>query len=78
MSAELAFVEDLGELCDLILRHPKSGTPMTGYPPELDVRSYPMSTFRYSLIIAITDDTPMVYAVAHQHRMPGYWRNRLK
>lgn len=72
------FVDELGELCERILRHPRSGTPLIGYPPELDVRSYAMNTFRYSLIIAIVDDTPMVYAVAHQHRKPGYWRDRLR
>jgi len=54
-----------------------AGSSLDEYPVEFDVRSYRMNTFRYSLVVATVDGEPMVYAVAHQHRRPGYWRDRL-
>jgi hypothetical protein len=33
--------------------------------------------FRYSLIVASVQGEPVVFAVAHQHRRPGYWADRL-
>lgn len=72
------FEDELGELCSHITEHPESGSPVRGYPPQFDVRSYRMRTFRYSLIVATVAGVPLVYAVAHQHRKPGYWRDRLR
>ncbi|MBI5632224.1 MAG: type II toxin-antitoxin system RelE/ParE family toxin [Nitrospirae bacterium] len=34
--------------------------------------------FPYSLIYEIKDRGPVVLAVAHGHRKPGYWRKRAK
>jgi plasmid stabilization system protein ParE len=72
------FEVELASLSDQILRHPKSGTSLPGYPAEFEVRAFRMKTFRYSLIVATVDGELLVYAVAHQHRRPGYWRDRLK
>lgn len=69
---------ELVGLCERIVLHPKSGSRLDEQPDEFEVRSFRMKTFRYSLIVATVDDEPMVYAVAHQHRKPGYWRERLK
>src|SRR5688572_6815418 len=70
------FEDELGHLGDRIINHPRSGSRLEGYPGELEVRSFRMQSFRYSLIVATVDGEPMVYAVAHQHRRPGYWRDR--
>lgn len=40
--------------------------------------SSPLRVFRYSLILHFDGDDAIVYAVAHQHRKPGYWGDRLK
>ena len=72
------FEEELVRLSGHIVEHPNSGSPLDGYPADLDVRAYRMQTFRYSLIVAKIDGVPMVCAVAHQHRKTGYWRDRLK
>jgi len=61
-----------------ILEFPESGAPLPAYPPELDVRAFHLPSFRYALLVADVDGERMVYAVAHQHRRPGYWRDRLK
>lgn len=60
------------------LQFPGSGAQVQGYPEDLNLRSFPLRVFRYSLMIGFEDDEAIVYAVAHQHRKPGYWRDRLK
>lgn len=72
------FDAELGDLCHQILRYPKGGSPLDEYPTRLEVRAFRMKTFRYSLIVATVEGEPIVYAVAHQHRKPGYWRDRVK
>ncbi len=69
---------EVEELVSRISEFPGSGSRMDDYPPELDVRAFPLPSFRYSLLVAQVADEPVVYAVAHQHRRPGYWRERLK
>ena len=36
-----------------------------------------MRTFRYTVVVAKVNGILMVQAVAHQHREPGYWADRL-
>lgn len=72
------FEAELDRLCGRIAEHPRSGSPLDGYPSDLDVRSYRMDVFRYSLIAATIEGAPTILAVAHHGRKPGYWRNRLK
>jgi plasmid stabilization system protein ParE len=47
--------------------------------PVLDppVRRALVHGFPYALVFVITEDAIEVLAVAHQHRMPGYWLYRL-
>lgn len=72
------FEQELDRVCERIAAYPRSGSTLPGYPPELDVRSYRMKTFRYSVIVAQVDQNPLVCAVAHHNREPGYWRDRLR
>jgi toxin ParE1/3/4 len=72
------FEDELDHLLERIGTFPKSGRRLQGYSPELDVRAYPMATFRYSVVVAIMDGQPIVYAIAHHHRKPGYWQSRLR
>ena len=60
------------------LEFPGSGVRMPGYPEHVDIRAFPLRVFRYSLMIHFDGDEAVVYAVAHQHRKPGYWQDRLK
>ncbi|MGE3465808.1 MAG: type II toxin-antitoxin system RelE/ParE family toxin [Pyrinomonadaceae bacterium] len=34
--------------------------------------------FPYSIIYRLVDDRAVIYAVMHQKRKPGYWKDRLK
>ncbi len=55
-----------------------SGAQVPGYPQHVNLRAFPLRVFRYSLMIHFGSDEAVVYAVAHQYREPGYWRDRLK
>ncbi|THJ23679.1 MAG: type II toxin-antitoxin system RelE/ParE family toxin [Nitrospira sp. CG24D] len=40
------------------------------------IRKRTLRTFRYSLIYSLERDGPLILAVAHHHRRPGYWAGR--
>lgn len=44
---------------------------------EPDVRRCLLARFPYALIYGIEAETIVVIAVAHLHRQPGYWADRL-
>ncbi len=49
-----------------------------GATKESGMRILPLRRFPYSLIYREDESAgPQVYAIAHQSRRPGYWRNRL-
>jgi toxin ParE1/3/4 len=43
-----------------------------------DVRVAVVPSFPYTLIFAPEGNVVVLYAVAHDKRRPGYWRNRLR
>jgi toxin ParE2 len=64
----LAAVEDAAER---IASSSEAGTPLTG-----GFRKRIVSGFPYSVIYRVWEDHVYLVAVAHQHRRPGYWRER--
>jgi plasmid stabilization system protein ParE len=40
-------------------------------------RRYLLSRFPYLLVYLVSDDAIQIVAVAHGHRKPGYWADRL-
>ena len=43
---------------------------------ELGVRARVLDRYPYTLFYRVAEDAVLVVAVAHQKRMPGYWRRR--
>lgn len=41
-------------------------------------RSCRLNRFPYSVIYGLDGEDLVVIAIAHQHRRPGYWRDRLR
>jgi plasmid stabilization system protein ParE len=41
-------------------------------------RRYVLHQFPFSIVYCVLHEETLVLAVAHAHRQPGYWRNRLK
>ncbi|MBK7719147.1 MAG: type II toxin-antitoxin system RelE/ParE family toxin [Simplicispira sp.] len=55
----------------LVEQFPQSWHPLT---PE--IRRCRLRRFPYSVVYTLDAESILVLAVAHQHRKPGYWRNR--
>jgi toxin ParE2 len=67
-----AFKRELRQLMRLV------GTMPTAWPSVgTDVRRCLMTRFPYLVIYAPLPSELLVLAVGHQHRKPGYWRERL-
>jgi plasmid stabilization system protein ParE len=44
---------------------------------EPEIRRFLFTRFPYSLIHGIDEETIVIIAVAHQHREPRYWADRI-
>ena len=54
-----------------ISAHPEAGTSLDG-----EFRKRIIPGFPYNIIYRVWDEYIYLVAVAHQHRRPGYWRDR--
>lgn len=57
---------------------PGTGAPGGSTPGGAEIRRFRLRRFkRYTVVMATIDDVPMVLAVEHSSRRPGYWTDRL-
>ena len=68
-----AFLIETLKTLRLIEQHPQAWHPLT---PE--IRRCRLRRFPYSVVCAHDVPDTLVLAIAHQHRKPGYRRNRAK
>ena len=72
------FLDAVGEATDLLDEFPRLG--VTWPHPEIkahqEVRRFPLRTLSF-VIIYVTEPEPLVLAVAHGRRHPGYWVERI-
>lgn len=54
-----------------------SASPDAGAPLQGGHRKRIVPGFLYNIIYRVWEDYVYVVAVAHQHRHPGYWRQRI-
>lgn len=67
-----AFLLETLKAIKLIEQFPKTWHPLT---PQ--IRRCRLRRFPYSVVYTQDGDDLLVLAIAHQHRKPSYWRNRL-
>jgi plasmid stabilization system protein ParE len=68
-----AFLAEFERVRDLLVEN-----PLRGPHGEDGLRVYHFDRFPYTVIYEPDEDAgPQIYAVAHQHREPGYWAARL-
>jgi hypothetical protein len=67
----LRFLTAIEETTERISASPDAGAPLQG-----EYRKRIVPGFPYSIIYRVWEDYVYVVAVAHQHRRPGYWRER--
>jgi toxin ParE2 len=67
-----AFLLETLKVLKLIEQFPQAWHPLT---PE--IRRCRLKRFPYSVVYTLDAEDVLVLAVAHQHRKPAYWRNRI-
>jgi toxin ParE2 len=67
-----SFLIEVLAASDRIVRYPEGWQAL-----DEGVRRCRLSRFPYALIYSIVSDDVLVLAVAHLHRKPAYWRDRL-
>lgn len=50
--------------------------PHAWHPLGHGIRRYRLRRFAYGIIYQVREDEIVIYAVAHLHRRPDYWRER--
>ena len=68
-----AFLIEVLATADRIMRYPEAWHPLGD-----NIRRCRLSRFPYGLIYTIASGDVLVLAVAHLHRRPGYWRDRVQ
>jgi plasmid stabilization system protein ParE len=71
------FENEVDSTLQRIADFPQSGALIPDCPADVELRSFPLRVFQYSLIVGFLAAEIVVYAVAHQHRKPDYWRDRI-
>ena len=66
------FEAEVRRATDLLLEHPD-----IGHPVDPDLRRFILHRFPFSLLYSATSEVLRIEAVAHQSRLPGYWRTRI-
>ena len=66
------FESELRRVTDLLLEHPE-----IGHPVAPDLRQFVLPRFPFTLFYSATSDAVRIEVVAHQSRLPGYWRSRI-
>jgi toxin ParE1/3/4 len=51
--------------------------PEAGEEVRPGIRKRLLRTFRYSLIYSVEQEGPLILAIAHHSRRPGYWARRV-
>ena len=66
------FLAAVEQTVERISTHPEAGAPLAG-----EFRKRIVPGFPYSIIYRVWEEYVYMVAVAHQHRRPGYWRERV-
>jgi plasmid stabilization system protein ParE len=66
------FLDELDRVIRLIRTYPLLATQI-----EPEIRRFLLIRFPYSLVYGIDQETIVVIAVAHLHREPRYWADRI-
>lgn len=72
------FVETIRELTRTIARRPLQFPQLSDPKLEPSVRRALVPGFPYALVFVVVGASVQIVAVAHQHRVPGYWLYRIR
>ncbi len=66
------FLQEFRKGIKRILAHPYAWSPI-----QDNVRKCVLKKFPYTIVYAIEENSIIILALAHQHRQPDYWIDRL-
>ena len=67
------FEQDVKKSAQRLKSFPKAGSEERG-----DIRKLLLHRFPFKLLYSIESDHILILAVAHQHRQPDYWTDRIE
>lgn len=67
------FTDEFDVVYERIKLHPHAGTRF-----RKNYRLQILSRFPYTVYYSVNEDEIVIFAVAHQHRKPGYWKRRMQ
>ena len=70
------FEQALDAALDLLEEDLAPLVPVPGVSGARGARRLLLRRFPYSIVVRESGDEYLVVAIAHQHRRPGYWRDR--
>lgn len=73
-----AFIGAIDSTLSRVADWPRSGAPVPAVSSDLDVRRVPVARFPHNLPYIVMDEVVVVLAVAHDRRLPGYWKRRTR
>jgi toxin ParE1/3/4 len=71
------FEATVDDVIDTVLQWPESGAVWPGLDSIPVVRSRRVTGFPYRLVYVVQPSGLIVLALAHDKRLPGYWRERV-
>ena len=69
----VVFKDEIKKAIERISKYPKAWPVM-----DEDIRKYIMHKFPYSLFYSLEKNHLYIIAIAHQHRKPNYWIDRIQ
>ena len=72
----LEFAQALDSALDLLQEDMVPLVPVPGTSGPKGAKRLLLRRFPYSIVVLESSDEYVVVAVAHQHRRPGYWKDR--
>jgi plasmid stabilization system protein ParE len=69
----IAFKEEIKKAINRIIKYPKAWSTV-----DEDIRKYVLHKFTYNVYYSLEKDHLYIIAIAHQHRKPNYWIDRME
>ena len=72
------FTIAIGEAMERLAEAALAASPVVSVPESVRARRVFVRRFPYAVVFIEHDEDLWVIAFAHQHRQPGYWRERVE
>jgi toxin ParE1/3/4 len=73
------FLDEIEQSVSMLAENPGLGATWehSALPADFEVRRFPLRVFPF-LVVYVLEPSPVIIAIAHGSRVPGYWAQRLR